>query len=166
MAQFVDGTVGMGYGAFLASLLITMGLYPAIASASVHTAEVFTTLIPMLLALGFISAFMDAVGGGGWGPIATPGLILTGDHEARKVVGSINMVEFFVTTAEVLTFIIVLGPEQFRWDIILTLLIGGAIAAPMAAFLCKRLPHKALGMFIGLALIGFNVRTLVLSILR
>lgn len=44
-AQFVDGTLGMGYGAFSASLLITLGLYPAIASASVHTAEIFTTLV-------------------------------------------------------------------------------------------------------------------------
>ena len=109
---------------------------------------------------------MDAVGGGGWGPIATPGLILTGDHEARKVVGSVNMVEFFVTIAEVVTFILVLGPERFRWDIVGALLIGGVVAAPLAAFLCKRLPHRMLGILIGIALIGFNLRTLLLGILR
>jgi len=242
-AQFVDGTLGMGYGAFSASLLITLGLYPAIASASVHTAEIFTALVSgvshlklgnvkrdlvlslaipgvaggvmgayflasipgktikpfvacgllvmgivvlyrfmtgkipstprsegtslqKLLALGFVAAFMDAVGGGGWGPIATPGLILTGNHEPRKVVGSVNLVEFFVTIAEVLTFLLVLGPEQFRWDIVGALLIGGVVAAPLAAFLCKRLPHRMLGILIGIALIGFNLRTLILSILR
>jgi uncharacterized membrane protein YfcA len=238
LAQFVDGTLGMGYGVFSASLLVSIGLYPVIASASVHTAEIFTTLLSgvshfklgnvkrdlvlslaipgviggvagayflasvpgktikpfvaaILLAmgllilyrvllrknpipsennghsrvkltlLGLVAGFMDAVGGGGWGPIATPSLILSGNDEPRQVVGSVNLVEFFVTLAETLTFLIMIGPEAFRWDIVVALLIGGAIAAPLAAFTCKKLPHKALGGLIGVALVGLNVRTLL-----
>jgi uncharacterized membrane protein YfcA len=238
LAQFVDGTLGMGYGVFSASLLVSIGLYPVIASASVHTAEVFTTLLSgafhfklgnvkrdlvlslaipgviggvagayflasvpgktikpfvaaillmmgllilyrflvqknsvpsenkghsrgKLMLLGLAAGFMDAVGGGGWGPIATPSLILSGNDEPRQVVGSINLVEFFVTLAETLTFLITVGPEAFRWDIVVALLIGGAIAAPTAAFLCKKLPAKALGSLIGMALLGLNVRTLL-----
>jgi len=238
LAQFVDGTLGMGYGVFSASLLVSIGLYPVIASASVHTAEIFTTLLSgafhfrlgnvkrdlvlslaipgviggvagayllasvpgktikpfvavillmmgllilyrflvrknpiasennghsqvKLTLLGLAAGFMDAVGGGGWGPIATPSLILSGNDEPRQVVGSINLVEFFVTVAETLTFLITVGPEAFRWDIVVALLIGGAMAAPTAAFLCKKLPAKALGGLIGVALIGLNVRTLL-----
>jgi uncharacterized membrane protein YfcA len=238
LAQFVDGTLGMGYGVFSASLLVSIGLYPVIASASVHTAEIFTTFLSgvshfklgnvkrdlvlslaipgviggvagayflasvpgktikpfvaaILLAmgllilyrvllrknpipsennghsrvkltlLGLVAGFMDAVGGGGWGPIATPSLILSGNDEPRQVVGSVNLVEFFVTLAETLTFLIMIGPEAFRWDIVVALLIGGAIAAPLAAFTCKKLPHKALGGLIGVALVGLNVRTLL-----
>jgi len=238
LAQFVDGTLGMGYGVFSASLLVSIGLYPVVASASVHTAEVFTTLLSgvshfkfgnvrrdlvlslaipgvtggvagacflasvpgetikplvavILLMMGFLilyrflaaknpipsgnsghspvrlallglaAGFMDAVGGGGWGPIATPSLLLSGRDEPRQVVGSVNLVEFFVTLAETVTFLVTVGPEAFRWDIVVALLIGGAIAAPTAAFVCKKLPARALGSLIGVLLIGLNVRTLL-----
>jgi len=245
-AQFIDGTVGMGYGAFSASLLVGMGIIPALASASIHTAEVFTTLfsgishlkfgnvkrewlillvipgavggatgayflasvpgsamkpyvaafllimglvilyrfIPFgrkfssarlaaalsnpkvsskkIAALGFVAAFFDAVGGGGWGPIATPGLILTENEEPRKVVGTVNIAEFFITIVIAITFFIILGTEEYDWSMIGMLLIGGAIAAPLAAFLCKKLPARILGILVGLALIGFNLRTLLL----
>jgi uncharacterized membrane protein YfcA len=104
---------------------------------------------------------MDAVGGGGWGPIATPSLVLDGNSEPRQVVGSVNLVEFFVTLAETLTFLITVGPEAFRWDIVVALLIGGVVAAPTAALVCKKLPTKVLGGLIGVALIGLNTRTLL-----
>jgi uncharacterized membrane protein YfcA len=102
---------------------------------------------------------MDAMGGGGWGPVATPSLILSGNDEPRQVVGSVNLVEFFVTVAETLTFLFTVGPEAFRWDIVVALLIGGAVAAPTAAFVCRKLPGKALGSLIGVALVGLNIRT-------
>jgi uncharacterized membrane protein YfcA len=75
------------------------------------------------------------------------------------------LVEFLVTLAETLTFLITVGPEAFRWDIVVALLIGGAIAAPAAAFLCRRLPHKALGSLFGVALVGLNIRTLLKSVM-
>ena len=240
IAQFVDGALGMGYGVFSTSLLVGMGFLPAIASASVHTAEVFTTFIsgvshwrlgnikrglvlPMivpgvigavggawlltavsgkvikpyvaaiLLVMGAIvlvrfirkkkitpngeatsvwklallalaAAFMDALGGGGWGPIATPSLILSENHEPRKVVGSVNLVEFFVTIAAVITFLVRIGPEDFEWGVVVALLIGGAVAAPVAAWACRKLPARALGILIGAMLVVLNARTLIVSL--
>jgi uncharacterized membrane protein YfcA len=248
-AQFIDGTVGMGYGAFSASFLIGMGIMPVLASASIHTAEIFTTffsgishlkfgnvkkdwllllifpgaaggalgayfltfipgstakpfvagfllilgilmlyrfspikkashLIRLSTALanpkvssrkisvvGFIAAFFDAIGGGGWGPIATPGLILTENEEPRKVVGTINLAEFFITIVIAITFFIKLGMEEYDWTMIGMLLVGGAIAAPIAAYLCKKLPAKLLGILVGIALVGFNIRTILTVLL-
>jgi len=245
LAQFVDGTVGMGYGAFSASLLIGMGILPALASASVHTAEIFTTLfsglshlkfgnvkkewllllvipgviggglgayfltsipgnlakpyvagfllimgivmlyrfIPArkkttpsrlsaalshpkvskkkILGLGFVAAFFDAVGGGGWGPIATPGLILTENEEPRKVIGTVNMAEFFITIVIAATFFFTMGVEEYDWSMIGVLLVGGVIAAPVAAYLCKKLPARALGIVVGLAIVAYNLRTIL-----
>lgn len=253
LAQFTDGTLGMGYGAFSATLLIAAGLLPAIASASVHTAEIFTTLVSggshlflgnvkkrwllwliipgvfggvagayflasipgnimkpfvagfllllgilvfyrfvrrkvvavaqqtdppddddtnlttksktKLPVLGFIAAFVDAVGGGGWGPITTPGLILTENTEPRKVVGTVNLAEFFITIAISATFIITLGWESFDWRLVIALIIGGIIAAPLAAYLCRRLPIRILGILIGVLLIALNLRTLLMVLL-
>lgn len=247
-AQFIDGTVGMGYGAFSASLLVGMGIMPVLASASIHTAEVFTTLfsgvshlklgnvkrewllllvipgavggaagayfltsipggtmkpfvagfllimgmvmlyrfIPKkpsspsrlskalsnprfsskkIAALGLVAAFFDAVGGGGWGPIATPGLILTENEEPRKVVGTVNLAEFFITIVEAATFFIILGAGEYDWRMIGALLVGGVIAAPLAAYLCRKLPVRILGILVGVALMGFNLRTLLMTLL-
>jgi uncharacterized membrane protein YfcA len=247
-AQFIDGTVGMGYGAFSGSLLIGMGVMPALASASIHTAEIFVSLfsgvshlrfgnvrkdwlrllvipgvvggaagayfltsIPgatirpfiasFLLAMGIVvlyrfvhkrasspsklsivlsnprfssrkivglglfASFFDAVGGGGWGPIATPGLILTENEEPRKVIGTVNLAEFFITIAIAVTFFIALGTEEYNWKVIGMLLLGGAIAAPVAAYLCKRLPPRILGISVGVALIVYNLRTLLTILL-
>ncbi len=245
-AQFIDGSLGMGYGALSSTILIASGLYPAIVSACVHTAEIVTTffsggthlwlgnvekkwLLPLVIPgvvagaagayllvsipgetmkpyvagfllflgvlvlyrflrrrvtatqsvkvsksriqsikfplLGFIAAFVDAVGGGGWGPIATPGLILTEDTEPRKVVGTVNIAEFFITIVISVTFILTLGWEKFDWELVLALIIGGVIAAPIAALLCKNLPVKILGILIGLLLVGLNLRTLLIVLL-
>jgi len=251
LAQFIDGTLGMGYGAFSATLLIAAGIYPALASASVHTAEIFTTLVsggshlwfgnvkkdwllPLVIPgvvggaagayflaslpgdtmkpfvagfllllgivvlyrfglskasaavtepsggknssrpvkslvklpmLGFVAAFMDAFGGGGWGPIATPGLILTENTEPRKVVGTVNLAEFFITIVISVTFIATLGWESFDWGLVGALVVGGVIAAPIAAYLCRRLPTRVLGILIGLLLVGLNLRTLLIILL-
>ena len=115
--------------------------------------------------VGFFASLIDAIGGGGWGPIATPSLILSGNEEPRKVIGTVNMAEFFVTLAIATTFFITLGFEEYNWAIIGMLLIGGVIAAPIAAYLCKRLPPKLLGILVGIALIGFNLRTLLITLL-
>jgi uncharacterized membrane protein YfcA len=241
-AQFIDGTLGMGYGVSSTSLLVAVGLAPAIASASVHTSEIVTTLISgiahhrlgnvkrelvialaipgviggvlgayflssipgktikpwvagllvvmgglivyrfftrrewgiadkrlsgsRMVILGLVAGFLDAVGGGGWGPVATPSLILSEDSQPHEVVGSVNLVEFFVTIAEALTFALTIGLEAFRWDIVVALLVGGVIAAPIAAWVCRKLPHRMMGILIGLLLILFNIRTLVLTFVK
>ena len=121
---------------------------------------------PRMIVLGLMAGFLDAVGGGGWGPVATPTLILSENGQSHEVVGSVNLVEFFVTLAETITFALTIGLEAFRWDIVVALLIGGVIAASVAAWVCKKLPHRAMGILIGILLILLNVRTLVLTVMK
>ena len=66
--------------------------------------------------------------------------------------------EFFVTLAMTITFIVLIGPQNFLWDIVIALLIAGLAAAPVAAWLCKRLPQRSLGMLVGLAVVVLSAR--------
>ncbi len=235
-AQFVDGSMGMGYGTTSASLLVAAGLLPALVSASVHTAETFTTFVSgvshirmgnvdrkiavplavsgviggivgaytlaslvssdsmrpivaaillvlgvrillkslqgkvaknrpgsfskkFLLPLGFVAGAVDAIGGGGWGPIATSTLVSRNQTTPRKVVGSVSLAEFAVTVAITLTFAVTLGFQNFLWHITLPLLVGGVLIAPLAAYAARRVPAKALGVAVGLLLVALNLRT-------
>ncbi len=97
------------------------------------------------LALG--GGFFDAIGGGGWGPIVTTNLVALG-HCPRATVGSMNAAEFFVTMVQVATFVISIGIVM--WQVSVGLLIGGVLAAPLAALICKRLPRKAMMILVGL----------------
>jgi len=226
----------MAYGVTSATALVSMGVFPVIASASVHTAQIFATLVSggthlklgnvsrdmtlhlvvpgviggvtgayvavkmpsqllqlavgitlflmgvlillrfifknpphfrkerpstkMLVPLGYFAAFLDALGGGGWGPITTTTLV-TNRMEPRKAVGSVNFTKFFITLAETITFIVLLGIEQFRWTIILGLALGGIICAPISALLCQKLPHRTLGTIIGLTVITLSIRIIL-----
>ena len=229
-AQLVDGALGMAYGVTSNSLLLGMGISPAIASASVHIAEVFTSgvsgfshfrlgnidkkifkklLIPgiiggvlgaylltsvpgksikpfiaayllimgvrilwraikntkfgktktKLFPLGLAGGFFDAIGGGGWGPIVTSTLIANGNHP-RFTIGSVNCSEFFVTLAQATTFLVLVKTLPF--NIILGLILGGILAAPLAAIACKKVPAKKLMFIVGLLIIGLSIRTIFL----
>ena len=236
LAQMIDGALGMAYGVSSNTFLLSIGVPPAAASASVHMAEVVTTgvsgfshwrlgnvdwklvkrlLIPGVLggiagaylltsfdgdvikpyisayllimgvvilvkafrcevrphngvhtarvsALGLVGGFFDAIGGGGWGPIVTTTLVARG-KDARLTIGSVNFSEFFVTFAESVTFVLTLSFLGY-WQIILGLLLGGVVAAPIAAVLAKRLPAKTLMFIVGLLIIGLSIRTILLSI--
>lgn len=228
-AQLIDGTLGMAYGVTASSLLLALGVTPAVASATVHAAECFTTgasavshqafgnvsaplfrrlLIPGVLgaiagayilssfpgdllrpyvaayllamgclivlkafrefpprvvtthltSLGFGGAFVDAVGGGGWGPIVASTLIARGS-DVRRTVGSVNAAEFFVTVAASLTFILMLGLAN--WQIIAGLALGGLVAAPVGAWACTRIPLRPFTIVVGLIVIGLSLRTLL-----
>ncbi|MBI5943895.1 MAG: sulfite exporter TauE/SafE family protein [Chloroflexi bacterium] len=236
-AQMIDGALGMAYGVSSNTFLLSLGIPPAAASASVHMAEVATTgisgfshwklgnvdwklvrrlLIPGVIGgvtgaylltsidgnfikpyisaylllmggviiykaftlkpkkkmdeyhgprvswLGLAGGFCDAIGGGGWGPVVTSTLVARGKNP-RMTIGSVNFSEFFVTLAESITFVIALSFTQY-WQVILGLLIGGAIAAPMAAKLAQKLPMKSLMIFVGTLIIILSVRTIVLAI--
>lgn len=100
--------------------------------------------------LGLIGGFLDAAGGGGWGPIVTSNLLIQG-AEPRKVIGTVNSVEFFLTLTISATFIWNLGLEQFSTAVI-GLLIGGVAAAPLGAVLAKRVPAKTLLLMVGVVL--------------
>lgn len=117
---------------------------------------------PRVSWLGLAGGFCDATGGGGWGPVVTSTLVARGKH-VRMTIGSVNFSEFFVTLAESVTFVLVLSFTQY-WQIILGLLIGGAIAAPLAAISTRKLPIKTLMIFVGILIIGLSIRTIVLTI--
>jgi uncharacterized protein len=212
-AQLIDGALGMAYGLISTSVLLATGAPPAIASASVHAAEMVTTglaagshawhknidwklfrrLVPAGVVGGVVGAylltglpenavkifvvvylalmallilrrlfseksylrgklgpvpiglgggFLDALGGGGWGPMVTSTLIARGD-EPRHAIGSVSASEFFVTLAISVAFLFNLGFGQYS-QIVLGLIIGGAIAAPFAGLLARVLPQKVL----------------------
>ncbi len=237
LAQMIDGALGMAYGVSSNTFLLSLGIPPAAASASVHMAEVVTTgisgfshwrlgnidwklirrlVIPGVLGgivgaylltsldgdlikpyisayliimgvvivikaftaqphdgkldehgkrvsvLGLLGGFCDAIGGGGWGPVVTTTLVANGKHP-RLTIGSVNFSEFFVTLAQSVIFVITLSFGEY-WQIILGLLIGGAIAAPFAALMAKKLPLKALMVLVGVLITFLSVRTILLGL--
>jgi uncharacterized membrane protein YfcA len=119
--------------------------------------------IKFLAPLGAFAGFIDATGGGGWGPVATPALLADGRMEPRKVIGSIDTAEFAVSAAASLGFILGLGAAGINWGFALALLIGGLVAAPLAAYLVRLAPAHILGVAVGGMILLTNARTLFKS---
>ena len=117
----------------------------------------------LLLPVGFVGGALDAIGGGGWGPVGTTTLLSSGRLEPRKVIGSIDTSEFVVAVGGSLGFLIALGSQGIEWQIVAALLIGGVIAAPFAAWLVKLLPAKVLAVAAGGIIILTNIRTILLT---
>ncbi|MEH0934916.1 sulfite exporter TauE/SafE family protein [Micromonospora psammae] len=111
--------------------------------------------------LGLVAGFVDATGGGGWGPVATPALLVSGRMEPRKVIGSVDTAEFVVAGAASVGFLIGLGSEGFLLPTVAALLAGGLIAAPVAAWLVRIVPAQLLGAAIGGVIVLTNARTLL-----
>ncbi len=105
--------------------------------------------------------FLDSFGGGGWGPLVTSTLISKG-RSPRYVIGSVSITEFFVTLASALTFFTILGVSY--WQVIVGLIIGGTIAAPLAAKLAGRLPLKTMFISVGVLVIFWSLRILLKSL--
>jgi uncharacterized membrane protein YfcA len=99
--------------------------------------------------IGALGGFVDATGGGGWGPVVTPSLMTVTAHEPRKVVGTTNAAEFVVALAASAGFIFGIGHQEIPWLPVLGLVIGGVIVAPIAARLAGRLPHAPMGTMVG-----------------
>ena len=100
--------------------------------------------------LGLVGGFLDAAGGGGWGPVVTSNLLIQG-AEPRKVVGTVNSVEFFLTLTVSIAFIYHLGIAHIA-GATLGLLIGGVVAAPFAAYAAKHFPPKPMLIMVGVVL--------------
>lgn len=113
--------------------------------------------------LGLIGGFLDAAGGGGWGPIVTSNLLVQG-VEPRKVVGTVCSVEFFLTTVVSATFIWNLGLKDFATATV-GLLIGGVIAAPFGAVMAKRIPVKVMLILVGVVLTATSTFAFVRAML-
>ena len=99
--------------------------------------------------LGLIAGFLDAAGGGGWGPISTPTLLSSGRMEPRKVVGTVDTSEFIVALCASIGFLISLSFAQVPWSVVGALLGGGLLAAPVAAWIVRHLNARVLGTAVG-----------------
>ncbi|WP_210439170.1 sulfite exporter TauE/SafE family protein [Nocardioides xinjiangensis] len=114
-----------------------------------------------LAPMGLVAGTLDAVGGGGWGPVGTTSLLSSGRLEPRKVVGSIDTSEFVVAVGGSLGFLFGLGAAGINWGYAGALLAGGVVAAPIAAWLVKHLAARVLGTAAGGLIILTNSKTLL-----
>lgn len=246
-AQLVDGALGLAYGVISMTVLLGIGVPPVAASASIHTAEVFTTavsgashviyknidyrlfkrlVIPGILGsivgalllskipgdkikpfisgyllimgtlilfkafreadwiekvrslinkalsrekpshhlyrvapLGFAGGFCDAVGGGGWGAIVSSSLLAQDANDPHYTVGTTNLAEFLIALSSSIVFFTAIGITH--WKIIVGLIIGGVIAAPLAAFAVRYLPAKIVLTFAGSLIFGLSLFMIV-----
>jgi uncharacterized protein len=108
--------------------------------------------------LAVFGGFMDAIGGGGWGPIVTSTLMGRGE-DPRYTIGSVNTAEFAISFASGITFILFEGISG--WRVIAGLIIGGVIAAPLGAYLVNKIPRKPITILVGFLLIFLSFRTLI-----
>ena len=109
--------------------------------------------------LGLIAGFLDAAGGGGWGPISTPTLLSSGRMEPRKVVGTVDTSEFIVALCASIGFLISLSFAQVPWSVVGALLGGGLLAAPVAAWIVRHLNARVLGTAVGGFILLVNANT-------
>jgi uncharacterized protein len=107
--------------------------------------------------LGLVAGFLNSTGGGGWGPVGTTALLATGRLEPRKVVGSISVAEFAVVVAGSLGFVVGLGLSGVNFHWVVVMLLGGVIAAPIAAWLARHIPGRMLGSLVGGLIVSTNV---------
>src|ERR1043165_904787 len=108
---------------------------------------------PWVAPIGFVAGFLDASGGGGWGPVATSSLVGSG-HAPRTAVGSVNTTEFFVTVAAATTFFVELGASP--WRELLALVIGGLLAAPLGGWAVQRIAPRILMIAVGCLVIALS----------
>jgi len=237
VAQTIDGSLGMAYGASSATFLVAAGYAPVLVSASIHLAEVGTTCVSGLshwrlgnvdwqvvrrialpgavgafagatllssldgdvmtpwtsailfglglvvllrfafgvgagvrrrdlsraggAGVGLVGGLVDAVGGGGWGPIATPTLLTATKLSPRHVIGSVDTAEFLVSVSASVGFLLGIGSAGIDATVVVALLAGGVVAAPFAAWLVRVLPTTVLGIGVGGVLLLTNARTIV-----
>ncbi|MFC0184142.1 TSUP family transporter [Pseudarcicella hirudinis] len=107
--------------------------------------------------------YMDAIGGGGWGPIVSSTLIASGRHP-RYTIGSVNLAEFFISLASSITFVTVIGLGY--WQVIAGLILGGMVAAPIAARLSSKLPVKTMMILVGMVVIIVSLRQIVMAAIK
>jgi uncharacterized protein len=159
LVRFIDAAVAEPV---VAIFLFLLGAYVLARFAFNRTSNVVQNLpIPrvFLSPLGLIAGFLDAVGGGGWGPISTPTLLSSGRMEPRKVVGTVDTSEFIVATAASIGFLISLSFAQVPWSVVGVLLGGGLVAAPIAAWIVRHLNARVLGTAVGGFILLVNANT-------
>src|SRR6187402_2459164 len=131
-------------------------------NASQSNGDSETTVRParspwLLLPLGLIGGFVDASGGGGWGPVTTSTLVASRQLSTRTTIGTVNAAELAVAVAASIGFIQHLGSAGVRWDITAAILLGGLLAAIPAAWLVKHVEERALGLGVGVLIISLSI---------
>lgn len=139
---------------FIAVYMIGLATIIIIKALRKKTVKKKTKRLGLLATFG---GFMDAVGGGGWGPIVTSTLLGAG-RNAKYTIGSVNAAEFAVSFASGVTFLLFGG--IVGWQIIIALILGGVIAAPIAAFLVNKIKRKPMMIAVGILIILLSLRTL------
>lgn len=146
-AYFLSNVDSSAIKPYVQSYLIVIGLW--LIWRSTHVIR--RTRDPRIVTpLGLFGGFLDATGGGGWGPVVTSNLLLQGSNP-RMTIGTVNTVEFLLTLSISITFLIHLGWETFT-TATLGLLIGGVVAAPLGAMLAKHIPANRLLLLVGVIL--------------
>jgi uncharacterized membrane protein YfcA len=144
------------------SVLGILILYRAIRGSAARIRS-FTPRLRTLGPLGVFAGFLDAAGGGGWGPVTTSTLMAANRMEPRYVIGSVSASEFLVAVGASIGFLIGLGSSAIAWDAVAVLLAGGLVAAPIAAFLVRHIDHRTLGAVVaGMILFSNSERVLAL----
>jgi uncharacterized protein len=116
--------------------------------------------VRFLAPLGLFAGALDALGGGGWGPVGTSSLLASGRLEPRKVVGSVDTAEFVVAVGGSLGFLVGLGSQGISWGYVGALMVGGVVAAPVSATLVRYLPARVLGVAACGLIVLTNLQTL------
>lgn len=114
--------------------------------------------IKRIFPLAFVGGFLDSIGGGGWGPIVASTLIARG-RNPKYSIGSVNLAEFFIALASSLTFVTIIGLTH--WLIIAGLIVGGVIAAPIAAYIANKIPKKAVMLLVGIVVIVLSLKRIL-----
>ncbi len=114
--------------------------------------------IKRIFPLAMTGGFLDSIGGGGWGPIVSSTLIARG-RNPRYTIGSVNLAEFFIALSSSLTFVTIIGLTH--WTIIAGLIIGGVIAAPIAAYIANKIPTKGIMILVGIVVIILSLKRLL-----
>ena len=162
-ATFLSSLPGDQAKPWVAGILLALGLYVIwrfLALGGRRPTFKATPSAAFLMPMGVVGGALDAIGGGGWGPVGTTSLLSSGRLEPRKVVGSIDTSEFVVAVGGSLGFIIALGSQGINWGYAGALLAGGVIAAPFAAWLVRHLAARVLGVAAGGLIVLTNSKTI------
>jgi uncharacterized protein len=145
------------------SLLFFLGIYVLIRflKGGLRPLRKGVPRLRFLIPVGLVGGFVDATGGGGWGPVATPALLADGRLAPNRVVGTVSASEFIVAIAASLGFFFGIGVAGVRFDYVVALLVGGFIAAPIAAYVVRRLQPRLLGVIVGGFICFTNARVLL-----
>ena len=144
---------------FISTLLLFLGfllLYRNVVKEESQVNMIEIKNPNFLTFLGFTGGFVDASGGGGWGPLVTPTLISTTATQPRKVIGTVSAAEFVVAVSASIGFLVNFNRIDLDWSTVGGLALGGTLAAPIAARLVGRLPARQLGILIAIAIILLN----------